>query len=146
VEGLSRSASCIDPARSRTRLLSLLPVSRRLFPPLFVHFPVCVLFLPLSLSSPLSFSCLFAHSFSPLLSFSLYLSHSLFSFLPCTRSSPNPFEENTACLPTGGLRFRARRSLFSALVSELSTIRIKFSGFNKMSTELCLINKTLLSE
>lgn len=83
VEGLSRSASCIDPARSRTRLLSLLPVSRRLFPPLSGHFPVCVLFLPLSPSSPSSLLCLFAHSFSHTLTLS--------SFLPYTTIIAEPF-------------------------------------------------------
>lgn len=140
MEGLSRSASCIDPARSRTRLLSLLPVCRRLFPPLSVHFPVCVLFLLLSPSSPLSISCLFVHSFS--LTLSLSFSLSLILFLPSLpRSSPNLFEENTASLLTGGLRFRARRSLFSALVSELFTYSNKVLRFQQNVHELNYVYK-----
>lgn len=96
VEGLSRSTSCIDPARSRTRLLSLLPVSRRLFPPLSVHFPVCILFLPLSPSSPLSLLLVRSFSFSLFLTHThthahIYIAHSFPSFLPCTPIITKPF-------------------------------------------------------
>lgn len=112
MEGLSRSASCIDPARSRTRLLSLLPVSRRLFPLLSLR-PLPRLY-PLSLSfalllsssspSPSPSRLALSRSLRPVLFLilSLFLPLFLPSFL-APRSSPNPFGGNTACLPVEGL-------------------------------------------
>lgn len=81
-----------------------------------------------------------ACSFIPFLS--LFLSLSLILFLPSLpRSSPNLFEENTASLLTGGLRFRARRSLFSALVSELFTYSNKVLRFQQNVHELNYVYK-----
>jgi len=122
VEGLSRSTSCIDPVRSRTRLLSLLHVSRRLFPPHSVRFPVRTLFLPPLPSFPSLPYHLPPRDRSP----ALFLP----SFL-APRSSSNPFEGNAACLPAEGLRFRACGSLFSVLVSELSACLNKMLGFQR---------------
>lgn len=69
---------------------------------------------------------------SPLSSrFFLALALFLPSFL-ASRSSPNPFEGNAARLPAEGLRFRAARvSLFSTLVSELSTRSNNALGFQQ---------------
>lgn len=77
-------------------------------------------------------------------SFSLPRPHRLSSLLPvlpralflpsflASRSSPNPFEGNAACLLAEGLRFRAARiSLFSALVSELSARSNNALGFQQ---------------
>lgn len=111
MEGLSRSASCIDPARSRTRLLSLLPVSR-LFPLLSLRtlprlYPLSPSFAPLlssSSPSPSPSRLVLSRALRP----ALFLS----SFLPCTPIIAEPFRrEHTACLPVEGLDGASSREL-----------------------------------
>lgn len=95
-----------------------------------------------------SFSLPCPHHLSSHPPFFLALALFLPSFL-ASRSSPNPFEGNAACLPAEGLRFRAARvSLFSALVSELSArsnIALGFQQNIPQAEDYMLINKNFAS-
>lgn len=128
VEGLSRSASCIDPARSRTRLLPLF---------LFSLFLDNCFLLFLSTSPFVSLSLPPSPSSLPSFSLSYSLSRSLSSFLPCTPIIGEPFRRKHGLSASWRARFRASGSLFSTLITKLffRTFEYSVQGFNTMFRE-----------